>query len=314
MILSRALSIKKPAFDVLSETCSYIGVKLLDQNISNYDKEEIKQVPLSITTQLLTPRAVYKRLQTEVFNETQKHWQARLINMTSSLLRMNKSHSIDDSVNHLNSNLSSGILPNDVKLNEVAMKIIDGLVINVCFDDDIYATATEIALSKMFKNDFIKEINTYNGWKSPVILKRNGARNGIGIYCHATMIGSCAFNHKEEDSKQASVNLNSFPLIIAFHTVDSYKARIGLQASWSQYRAANTRGQRRAALLKARNLVKGVKVPKGARTVLDHRWMHEETINLEEVEADIQYQPSMPEGGVSALMNNSMDCIYIGTL
>lgn len=360
MILSRALSIQKPAVDAISNICCDIKIALNNETTSTSSStsaststsdatvtvsssnskgegdcvDVYSDIHPIITSQLLTPRAVHKRLKTEMFNETQKRWKNFLNNFNPM--------SSGTGTGSGTGTKSSSSTSSDVKLREVAMQIIDGLVINVCFNNEIYATATEITLSKIFKSQSsLIEVKSVNGWTSPVVLKRDGARGGVGIYVHATYTHHRPQQFVDsggggidcvEDKNSTDINGNdmqSYPLIIAFHTPDSFKCRLGLQAAWSSYRASNTRGQRKAAVQKARDLVKQVIVPKGARTVLDHRWMHEEQINLLVLEEEdgevgvvgddvvdqedgIGYQA--PEGGVFGILNNRRGSLYTETL
>jgi hypothetical protein len=192
-----------------------------------------------VDSHLLSPNAVEMRMESEVSNA-----ERRLMDS------MDKSELAELS---------------ELKLKDAALKIEDALVVTVVFDPEVYAHATEEALSQIFKVTNLVEVNTFNAWASPMVLERSGASGGVGVYTHVTMEG--------EDDGVAFTPDDAYPLVIAFHTPESITARIGLQAAWSEYRNANTSKQRNAAMMHAQRLSSAVTVPHGARSVRGPKWL-----------------------------------------
>jgi hypothetical protein len=154
----------------------------------------------------------------------------------------------------------------EVSLKGAALQILESLVVTVVFEPEVYARATELALNQLFRgNSVFSQTKTVNSWTIPMVLERTGPSGGVGLQCLVTMEG--------EDDGVAFTLDDAKPLVIAFHTPDSLKARIGLQAVWSEYRGANTKKQRDAAIARGRRLVASVAVPDGARSILANKWL-----------------------------------------
>jgi hypothetical protein len=159
----------------------------------------------------------------------------------------------------------------EMKLKDAALAIGDGLVINIIFEPEVYGDVAELALKRIVSETGMVEVNTVDGWAHPTRLERCGPRGGVGVFCHVTMEG--------EDDGVAFTPDDAYPLVIAFHTAESHRAVIGLQAAWSEYRSANTSKQRNAAMKKALRISSEVPVPLGARSIRGPKWWstyHEE--------------------------------------
>lgn len=228
LIISRALRIQQKAVDDINRVCA--AIQLTDQSIV---------VKGRVDSRLLSPNAVEMRMDSEVAAQGQ-----RRADMSEE---------------------ASSAECSELKLKDAALNIEDALVVSVVFDSDVYADATEEALTQIFKETGMVEVNTFNAWTAPMVLERSGASGGVGVYTHVTMEG--------EDDGVAFTPDDAYPLVIAFHTPESLTARTGLQSAWSEYRAANTSKQRNAAMTHGHRLSESVPVPTGARSVRGPRWL-----------------------------------------
>jgi hypothetical protein len=239
LVIDRALKIQQVAVDTVTK---------IIKNLKLPSYLETDKIIPNISSHLLSRQTVEFKLNSEMVNADRK----------SVFI---KGSNDDPSVK------SKDVIL-DMKLKDAALKISDALVVNVVLDSDIYTTATELAMQEIFNQELgvsrMEEIKTTNAWSSPILFKRTGLSGGVGVYCHVTMEG--------EDDGVAFTPDDAYPLIIAFHTEQSLRARVGLLAAWSNYRIANTKKQRNAAVLKAQRIAAKVSVPLGARGVRSPTW------------------------------------------
>lgn len=280
LVLSRALLIQQAAVDTITHIL---------KNLSLPGYMLSKKVNAVVTSTLMSPSSVEFRIHSESLNYDKHH-----------------KHSRHDSVNSTGSGGNTGASESEeieMKLKDAALKIDDALVINIVLENDVYTTASELAMHEIFKSDHkpeseegqkshkvpdkrwsasmrmgskkhkredsfllteMSEVKSSNGWSSPMLLKRTGPTGGIGFQCHATMEG--------EDDGVAFTPDDAYPFIIAFHTKESLSASMGLQSAWLDYKAANSTKQRDLATAKAIKLSSEVAVPLGARSVRGPKW------------------------------------------
>jgi hypothetical protein len=276
VVLARALKIQQPAVDVIKEVL---------KNLTLPSYMQVSKVNATVSTHMCSRQTVEFKMNSERVNAEKK--------------------SVENK--------------EELTLKDASLKINDALVVNVVLESEVYATAIELAMVELFepeqakhaqqqqfqhqhqfeasdksalcinnssssvdvvggddgvsevKKGFMKEVKTINGWSAPMLFRRTGPSGGIGVYCYATMSGG--------DDGVAFTPNDAYPLVIAFHTQESLSAHIGLQSAWSDYRIANTRKQRDAAVLKAQRLALNVSVPIGARRVRGPKWHSKEFVD-----------------------------------
>jgi len=265
LVVSRALKIQQPALTVVNRVIKQLKLPdfmNLESGNNNDDEMSMRKVKAKVTSHLMSPSSIEMRINNEMLHPNHK--------LRGSIKNIENESEIQE-----------------LKLKDAALRINDAIVINIIFDINDYATATELAMEELFKNkkgdgdddddddsnssSELVEVKTSNAWMKPTLFKRTGPSGGVGVYCHVTMEG--------EDDGVAFTPDDAYPLVIAFHTSESLSARVGLQSAWADYRSANTRKQRNAALLKSQRLTSDVTVPVGARGVRGQLWLKQMTGN-----------------------------------
>jgi hypothetical protein len=255
LVVERALKIQDVAMTLVrraaisaSKAVSFLKsqgseVASISQLVQDAAGASIIAVELEVTSRVLSPSCVEMRLEHEIHKIENKH----------------EKEATDDE---------------DNDLKNASLRLHNTLTVNVVIDEEHYALAVAIMLDLLFMDndrsadDAAAEptlgaftlVKSENGWASTLSFDGSGASGGPGVQCLATIPG--------EDDGVAFTPDDAYPLAIHFHTPASFMNALSLGSAWSLYREANTAGQRKSAMARARLLVANVPVPRGAKVVL----------------------------------------------
>jgi hypothetical protein len=274
LVLNRAMKIKEDACRLVQAAVDSANVALASANFEKNDKmlttvvpgeklhsfeavvnalaahanklAENAENPVSMSTRLKPPSSIEMRLAYEL----RRRRRARREKSNSATSPGSKDEGMDD---------------DSMDLKEASLLIKDALTITVVVTESSYTVASTLILENLFlqrnATAGFSLMSSENGWTSPVRFDSAGVSGGIGIKCVVTMAG--------EDDGVAFTPDDTYPLVLQFHTPTSYMASLSCASAWASYRAANTIGQRKAAIENAARMVALVPSPPGSELALD---------------------------------------------